>query len=357
MLKKHASITHLKDKLSARPFWHRGLHTVWFCFLIAGAITAATPQPFRVNLVYSELIGLSIWFLIDAGRHLIAPNGWPSPGKLSAWTLVSALTGYVIGSALGDWILGMPLLHGFRLHTKEVTAYLLISIASAVFGTFVFASREKLGKAQEAALTAQRQAAESQLKLLESQLEPHMLFNTLANLRALIGTDPARATEMLDHMVAYLRATLGGSRTAMHPLSLEFDRLRDYLELMTVRMGPRLTYTLDLPPELAHHPVPPLLLQPLVENAIKHGLEPKVEGGSIKVQARLEGDKVVLEVSDTGVGGVATLRETQGQGFGLSQVAERLATTYGSLSAIYFVANEAYSTSARVVFPYLKQHP
>ena len=205
---------------------------------------------------------------------------------------------------------------------------------------------------QERYKEAQLLAAESQLKLLESQLEPHMLFNTLANLRALISTDPTRATTMLDHMVAYLRATLGGSRAVMHPLQLEFDRLRDYLELMTIRMGPRLVYTLDLPPELANHPVPPLILQPLVENAIKHGLEPKVEGGSIHVTARLEGKQVLLEVNDTGVGGVSTSQPADTAGFGLAQVAERLTNTYGAAGTINFVAKKSYKTSARVVFPY-----
>src|SRR4029078_471767 len=133
-------------------------------------------------------------------------------------------------------------------------------------------------------------------KLLETQLEPHMLFNTLANLRALIGADPRQAQVMLDHMIAYLRATLNASRSTTHSLQAEFDRLRDYLELMAIRMGPRLEYSLQLPPELEHTRVPALLLRPLVENSILHGLEPKVEGGRIAVSARREGNQLVLEV-------------------------------------------------------------
>src|SRR5690606_22156517 len=125
---------------------------------------------------------------------------------------------------------------------------------------------------------AQRQASEARLRLLESQLEPHMLFNTLANLRALIGSDPPRAVEMLDRLNAFLRATLAASRSAAgaqrHTLRDEFARLDDYLALMAVRMGPRLRVVLSLPEPLADCPVPALLLQPLVENAIRHGLEP-----------------------------------------------------------------------------------
>ena len=129
-----------------------------------------------------------------------------------------------------------------------------------------------------------------------------MLFNTLANLRVLIGLDAPRAQAMLDHLNAYLRATLGASRAPWHPLSAEFDRLADYLALMAVRMGPRLQVVLDLPDELRRLPLPPLLLQPLVENAIKHGLEPKVAGGRIEVGARRDGDMLELSVRDSGVG-------------------------------------------------------
>lgn len=197
---------------------------------------------------------------------------------------------------------------------------------------------------------AQRDAAEARLKLLETQLEPHMLFNTLANLRVLISSDPERAVAMLDRLNDYLRATLSGSLASSHTLQAEFDRLRDYLELMVVRMGPRLRYTLDLPAELAGQPVPPLLLQPLVENSIKHGLEPKIEGGSITVSARRQGNQLVLEVVDSGVG--LQPEAASRQGFGLAQVRERLQTAYGPQAAIDLVAIHAGGTRASIIFPY-----
>src|SRR5690606_28396221 len=115
-----------------------------------------------------------------------------------------------------------------------------------------------------------------------------------------IATDPPRAEAMLDHLIAYLRATLGGARSTLHPLQEEFARLADYLEIMAVRMGPRLAFTLGLPEALRTVPMPPLLLQPLVENAIRHGLEPKVGGGEIAVRASTlpspAGTLLVLEV-------------------------------------------------------------
>ena len=187
---------------------------------------------------------------------------------------------------------------------------------------------------QSQAQAALRVAAENQLKLLESQLEPHMLFNTLANLRVLIRLDPARAEAMLDRLIAFLRATLVASQTGAHSLTAEFARIDDYLALMQVRMGPRLRTRLDLPPELANLTLPPMLLQPLVENAIKHGLEPKLEGGRIDVIARRQGDVLLLTVRDTGIGLAQTGSAADGTRFGMRQVRERLATLYGDAAAL-----------------------
>jgi LytS/YehU family sensor histidine kinase len=169
----------------------------------------------------------------------------------------------------------------------------------------------------------------------------------------LIRADPGRAQAMLDHMVAYLRATLDASRASSHTLEQEFARLQDYLELMAIRMGPRLQFTLDLPESLRQQPVPPLLLQPLVENSIQHGLEPKVEGGSITISARHDGPLLTLVVEDTGLGWNADpANATAGSGFGLTQVRERLATTFGAASAIDLVATHAGGTRATITFPY-----
>ncbi|GKT20446.1 hypothetical protein AVHM3334_01005 [Acidovorax sp. SUPP3334] len=154
-------------------------------------------------------------------------------------------------------------------------------------------------------------------------------------------------------------ATLGASRATLHPLADEFARLRDYLELMSVRMGPRLAYTLDLPESMARVPVPPLLLQPLAENAIRHGLEPKVEGGTLHIAARqLPDGRLELLVKDSGVGladpgGAAPppAMLAHHQSFGLSQVRERLHTLYGSQGTIELIAMCLSVTCARAVFP------
>lgn len=182
-----------------------------------------------------------------------------------------------------------------------------------------------------------------------------MLFNTLANLRALITLDPPRAQAMLDHLIAYLRATLSASRTPSgpgHTLTDEFARLQDYLALMAIRMGPRLQFQLDLPEALRSHAVPPLLLQPLVENSIQHGLEPKLEGGSIRITASKAQGVLCLEVLDTGLGiGPGTHPPEQGHGFGLQQVRERLASAFAGQAGLELQSPPAGGTRARITLP------
>jgi hypothetical protein len=331
------------------------LQTVAFCLAVATIQYAFTPErPYAPQVAYSLAIGTIIWAVVDLGRHLFPSSretGWP-PGIRGLLLVVGGIVaGYLLGTTIADqlcrtfgWYAG----GGPVNRSAELRTSILITAMAGIAGTYYFYSVNKSRYLERKMGEAQRHATDARLKLLETQLEPHMLFNTLANLRALIGADPARAQQMLDHMIAYLRATLNASRSTSHTLEDEFDRLRDYLELMAIRMGPRLAFTLDLPPGLARQPVPALLLQPLVENAIKHGLEPQVAGGSVTVSARREAGDVVLDVIDTGLGP----GEAAGsKGFGLAQVRERLAALYGPAGAIEFVAAGDRGTRATVRFP------
>ena len=269
------------------------------------------------------------------------------------------LGGIVLGYLLGSWLAdALCVYYGWYAagdgHSGRgsLRTSILITALAGIAGSYYFYARSKSAYLIRKMGEAHQHASEARLKLLQSQLEPHMLFNTLANLRALIGTDAERAIAMLDRLNNYLRATLQASRSATHSLQAEFDRLRDYLALMAVRMGSRLAYTLDLPAELAVLSVPTLLLQPLVENSIKPGLEPKVGGGSITVRARRAGSLLTLEVADTGVGVDSAQPALNGQaGFGMAQVRERLSTCYGALANIEFGALAAGGTLATLKLP------
>lgn len=303
---------------------------------IAITLTAFGQESFGMNMLYSQLIGLSIWTLIDGGRHLLHPHGHLGTQQAVILTLVGSVVGYFFGSALGDFLLGHDILIGWQQTPSQMAGFLLLSLVAGCALVYFFMSREILMQERSERALAQRQATEAQLKLLQSQLDPHMLFNTLANLRSLIPEDPQRATEMLDQLSDFLRATLSASRAPEHSLEAEFDRLHDYLALMQVRMGPRLHYELDLPPTLAAIAVPTLILQSLVENAIVHGLEPKVSGGTVRVSACERAGELVLEVRDDGLGCASS--DELHSGFGLKQVRERLAARYGAHAALDFIA-------------------
>ena len=320
------------------------------CLSIAWLLSAFDGDSFGLKLVYSACIGSLCWSLTEGGRLAQAAGldtwrrrrGLPpsTSGFDTGWrgivpaTIVATLFGPPLGMALADWLTGHSspsLLHWDATNTRITVA---MTVVASVASIFVLSTMERLSSARAQAEAAQRLAAENQLRLLQSQLEPHMLFNTLANLRVLIGLDPPRAQALLDHMITFLRSTLEASRQDRHPLAAEFDRIADYLALMAVRMGPRLQVALDLPDTLRELAVPPLLLQPLVENAIKHGLEPKVDGGRLSVSARRDGVGLHLAVRDTGLGPDAG-GGSGGTGFGLSQVRQRLATLYGGRAALH----------------------
>ena len=332
------------------------LQVMAFCLGVATLQYAFLPErPYGPTVIYSLFIGTIIWSIIDFGRHLFpssAETGWPS--GLSGLGLVvgGIVAGYVLGTTMAD---ALCLYYGFYPsgfdpnHDSQLRTSLLVTGLAGIAGTYYFYSISKSAYLERKMAEARQHANEARLRLLETQLEPHMLFNTLANLRALIGSDPQRAQDMLDHMIAYLRATLSASRTATHSLQAEFDRLREYLELMTIRMGPRLQFALDLPPALAQQSIPALLLQPLVENSIQHGLEPKVEGGRVTISARRDGAALVLEVTDTGIGPSAV--PATGKGFGMSQVRERLNTLHGGAATVVFAAEPAGGARATVRFP------
>jgi signal transduction histidine kinase len=356
----HAQAPRLAQRFG-RAFWRRGVQT-----LAAGAVLAVVlvlalgyaPWP---TLLRSLSYALACWLFIDSGIQLLRHqqrlrDRQPLPlVGLAGVIVLGTPAGYAAGYTLSNLVGGLPSGGLEALFDTGPRQWLLwggLALLPAVAITAWFVSREQLASMRADAAAAERLATEAQLRLLQSQLEPHMLFNTLANLRVLIGLDAPRAQAMLDRLIAYLRATLAASRQDVHALADEFARLEDFLALMAVRMGPRLQAQLQLPPALRSLPVPPLLLQPLVENSIRHGLEPQVAGGRIVVSAERAGDRLRLVVRDTGVGlpdGFDALRSLARPGlgspslpshpssdpraapsrFGLEQVRLRLATLYG----------------------------
>ena len=311
--------------------------------VIALALTFFGHASILHNMVFSYCIGLSTYALIDLPRRRLWPQGPPPLLPMLVLVLGAAFAGWFVGSALGGALLGMEG-QPWTLPANAVIGFIVLTTAAGLVGTYLFWTREQIA-------ASEHMATQARLKLLTAQIEPHFLFNTLANLDALITVDPVRAKVMLAHLDRYLRATLAATHSERATLGEEFALLATYLEIIAIRMGPRLSFKLDLPTALADRNLPPMLLQPLVENAVRHGLEPKIEGGSVRVSAREEGGQLVLRVEDNGIGAASTAQGGAGGGMGLRNVRERLAAAFGHAASAEMAAGAAGGTCVTLRLP------
>lgn len=201
----------------------------------------------------------------------------------------------------------------------------------------------------------QRQLVQSRLKLLQAQVEPHFLFNTLGAIDFLIETDPRRASGMQKLLISYLRAALPQMREESSTLGRELALIRPYLELLKLRIEDRLEYEIQVPAGLESTIFPPMMLQTLVENAIKHGIEPKPEGGRVRVSAQVVDGQLQVEVADTGVGlqhgHVFAAAAAPGTGLGLDNIRNRLSMLYPGQSSLMLIGDDN-GTTARISIPY-----
>jgi signal transduction histidine kinase len=201
-----------------------------------------------------------------------------------------------------------------------------------------------------------RQVVEARMAAMQAQVEPHFLFNTLASIDHLIETDPPRASQMQKNLIALLRAsmpTMRESHPAAHNLGREMAVIRPYLEILKVRMEDRLQTQIEVPEGLLSADFPSMMIQSLVENAIKHGLEPKPEGGRLTVRAEIVHGKLAVTVADTGLGfGKAA---TAGTGIGLNNIRERLQLLYGTKASMTVAENSPSGTKVTLTVPYQAQ--
>ena len=206
-------------------------------------------------------------------------------------------------------------------------------------------------KKQEAeSANVNRQIVEARLQALQAQVEPHFLYNTLANVQALTEVDPPQANKMVGHLIQYLRAALPKMRETTSTVGQEVELVRAYLNILKMRMGERLAFDIVVPAELESIPFPPLMLPSLVENAIKHGLEPQREGGRIDVVAEKTGEHIRLVVKDTGRG-LSEEPLQAGGGIGLSNIRERLQALFGDAAKLTLESNTPRGMIATIEVP------
>jgi hypothetical protein len=239
-----------------------------------------------------------------------------------------------------DWLLG----------------FVTLLVLTGVIVKVVLGGKKKAERrAQVATATAaeeslKRQLVEAQLKMMQAQVEPHFLFNTLASVDYLIETDPKTASKMQKNLIQYLRAALPQMREGSTTLGKEVQLCRSFLEILKFRMEDRLQYSVIVPQGLQSAQFPPMMLQSLVENSIKHGLEPKPEGGALTISADIANGRLRVTVADTGLGFAVAAQP--GSGVGLANVRERLAALYGGAARLSIEANSPSGTIVTIEVPY-----
>ena len=294
-------------------------------------------------------VGVGLLLVYGLADEALPPS---APWRLPAFIAIQAAATVVVVAAYFAAILGLE-----RLPSLTMVATQSIGWGTAGILCALIAEADRRARRLEAtslAVAAEqtrlaREETEQQLQLLQAQIEPHFLFNTLANLRRLYRMQPDAGAQMFARLQHYLQSALPQLRRRHAPLGDELTLLHAYLDLFQVRMGERLRYAVDVPTALRECDFPPVLLLTLVENALKHGLDPKPGGGRVDIRAHLEGNQLCVEVADDGVGfGGAS---TGGTGVGLVNVRRRLATLYGARAGFELVAQAGGGVVARVRLP------
>ncbi len=313
---------------------------------------------FWPSLVISNVVGYLIHGTLVAADRLL--GGWPRRASVVprlVYYLVLVMLCVLVGIALGTALLKGVNPVRYLTSAKALTPLLPFAVFVAFFMFMILMTGERRSKADALAARQSEQIAnaaqllaEVRLRALQAQIEPHFLYNTLANVVGLIETQPVQAKRMLERFIDYLRASLDASRADVATLGVELDMAAAYLDVLAVRMGERLRYRFEVADGCRALGIAPMLLQPVIENAVTHGLEPKIDGGEIVVRAAIDGDLLTIEVIDSGVGLGATAPKPGG-GVGLSNLRARLRSIYGSAAQVQLLENQSNGITVRLVLP------
>ena len=308
------------------------------------------PDFFEVFII-SQLTGLSICFFVTIATDFADGNQWGAAGIVTG-----LIAGIFSGSLLSWGFLSFFRGNDFNFFFKHVFSN--IFIFGVVFGIpiiYFFSSRQKILESEKQIqkekikrLTMEKEAAMTTLRLLQAQIEPHFLFNTLSNVISLFEIDIEKARQMLIDINEYLRISLQRTRQEMITLTQELDLTRQYLEIFKIRMGNRLVYEINDRTDNPEIPFPPLIIQPLVENSIKYGIEPKVSGGTITIDCRVKENILEIMITDTGKG---LDKDANQAGIGINNVSQRLESIYGNMASLTLKQNHPTGIKAIIQVP------
>jgi sensor histidine kinase YesM len=324
-------------------------YTVLFDTFIALVLTGIRfGGGFVENFIISQCIGISICILVLIGLSLFKPA---NPLFMLFVVVVAIIIGTLIGWTLGSMAAGLPI--SFFEHHFIPAIILGIMFGSII--SYFFFSRERISQTEILVqeerikrLAKEKEMAETNLRFLQAQIEPHFLFNTLSNILSLLDADLERGKSMLTDFIHYLRMALPKTRGETTTIGQEIEMIESYLNIFKVRMGERLHYRVEIQDQIKDIPFPPMLIQPLVENAIKHGLEPKIEGGELLIRGENRGNIVRVEITDTGMG----FNEGEDTGVGLSNVRERLQSLYADKGRLILEENRLHGVKAIIEIPH-----
>jgi sensor histidine kinase YesM len=308
------------------------------------------------------IIGNAVGFTIHgglAGMNLLL-RGWPlrlTGMARSIYYVVAVTVLSLVGVACGNAILRRINPWHYLHHFSELAPVAPFALVMAVLLLIMTTAGHRRAQAEvhmlrqreEIAATAQL-LAEARLRALQAQIEPHFLYNTLANVLSLIDTQPAQARHMLERFIDFLRASLGASRAESATVGAELDLAAAYLDVLAVRMGKRLHYRIEADDEARASVIAPMLIQPLVENAVMHGLEPKVEGGTIVVRAHCDGGVLQIDIGDDGVG-IGNAPPRAGGGVGMANVKARALSVHGAAAQVQLRDNPGGGALVRLLLP------
>jgi sensor histidine kinase YesM len=264
----------------------------------------------------------------------------------------------VIGCSCGLFLFSFL----FNIEITEFYSYLFVGCIFGMVISYFFIAHEKISQLKIAkqeeelkSIFLEKENIQANLRSLQAQIEPHFLFNSLSTILSLLDTDVKTGKHMLENLTRFLRTSLKHSRKEHNTLEYEIKTIESYLEINKIRMRERLKFTITMPEKLNNFSFPPMLIQPIVENAIKHGIEPKVEGGTILISIteqtnydnKQRSDKLVIKIADTGAG----LSSDLSFGMGLNNVKARLKALYGDKAYLSFKDNKPCGLIVQIKVP------
>jgi hypothetical protein len=323
-----------------------------------------------VTVICAAAVGAVVWIFLNTYLDLLVTALCVGYTSMVLFTLAGnirqdrvprelmQMMAVVSGSILGTLFAGIVKGRSFSTMFTERLSGVAISMGLGIgFGCVVVAAvilREKnardqarIHRAESERHQLEKNILEARLQVMQAQVEPHFLFNTLANVQHLVETDPGAASRMLESLIQYLRAALPQMREGATNLGRELDMARAFLEIHRVRMGSRMDFAIEVPDALKGRAFPPMMLISLVENAVKHGVDPCCECGSISIKAEEAGGRLRVSVADSGEGVVAK----KGGGVGLSNIRERLKALYGASAKLVLEENAPHGVVASIEVP------